>query len=593
MILQELKKYHDNKRLAKPDEFSIAGYAQCEIPFLIVIKSDGTFVDIQDTRRPIEFELIDKKTRQKKTKTVYKPAVLWFPQPVPRSGKKSYETVFLLWDHIGYVLGYPESDEKSPKQHNAWIEKLHSLPAQLKEDEGVAAMILFYETGGVEKVMKHPSWKDCAKIKSCNIAFQLAGDLAPVPGRHNVKNYVLQEAEKSISGDNTQGVCLVSGKSDETVRTFQSVAFGGEVAKLVSFQIKSGYDSYGKEQGANAPIGKMAESAYITAIKMLLASEQKITINQTTFLFWSETPDPFDQQVTNIMSYNPDRRTAAVEALFKSPFRGNNTDDKEKKRFCILGISPNKARIIVQYWKYSTIGEVAENIREYFNLIEICRREAEYPFLSVKRILSDLAVGKELKNIHYTIERDYIKSIFDGQPFSQSILQAAIRRNRAEQGVTYPRAAIIKACLNKNSQYNNISTENHKHKELTVSLDRENYNEGYLLGRLFAVLEKIQSEANPNINTTIRDRFYGAASGTPASVFSNLMRLKNHHLSKLENAGRRIYFEKLLGEIIDGIKKEFPPHLSLDNQGRFAIGYYHQVQDLFTKKEKQAEVAAE
>ena len=119
-----------------------------------------------------------------------------------------------------------------------------------------------------------------------------------------------------------------------------------------------------------------------------------------------------------------------------------------------------------------------------------------------------------------------------------------------------------------------------------MSLDRTNLNVGYRLGRLFAALEKIQEEANPGINATIRDRFYGAASGTPSTVFGNLMRLKNHHLAKLENTGRRIYFEKLLAEILDGIDActAFPAHLNLDDQGRFAVGYYHQMQDFYTKK---------
>ena len=116
-----------------------------------------------------------------------------------------------------------------------------------------------------------------------------------------------------------------------------------------------------------------------------------------------------------------------------------------------------------------------------------------------------------------------------------------------------------------------------------MSLDKENTNVGYLLGRLFAVLEKVQEEANPGINATIRDKFYASASSTPNAVFGNLMRLKNHHLSKLSQ-GRSIYFEKLLGEVIAGIPS-FPAHLSLDDQGAFAIGYYHQRQDFFTKKE--------
>jgi CRISPR-associated protein Csd1 len=172
-----------------------------------------------------------------------------------------------------------------------------------------------------------------------------------------------------------------------------------------------------------------------------------------------------------------------------------------------------------------------------------------------------------------------MRAILEGLPYPQTLLQAAMRRVRAEHEITYPRAALIKACLNRAARYSNPEQK----EELHVSLDSNNSNIGYRLGRLFATLEKIQSEASPGINATIRDRFYGAASSTPVSVFGNLMRLKNHHLAKLESAGRRVQFDKLLGEIMSGIA-DFPAHLRLEDQGRFAIGYYHQMQAFFTKK---------
>lgn len=185
-----------------------------------------------------------------------------------------------------------------------------------------------------------------------------------------------------------------------------------------------------------------------------------------------------------------------------------------------------------------------------------------------------------------------MSAILAGLPYPQTLLQATIRRIRAEQSrknkltgkslpnVTHERAALIKACINRTIRF-----KNKKEEELKVSLDETNTNIGYRLGRLFAVLEKIQQEANPGINATIRDRFYGAASSTPVTVFGNLMRLKNHHLAKLDNVGRKVTFEKLLAQIVSGIN-DFPPYLKLEDQGRFHIGYYHQMQDFFTKKSK-------
>jgi CRISPR-associated protein Csd1 len=187
-----------------------------------------------------------------------------------------------------------------------------------------------------------------------------------------------------------------------------------------------------------------------------------------------------------------------------------------------------------------------------------------------------------------------MRAILEGLPYPTSLFSGAVRRIRAEQSkkdkrtgklvmnVTHPRAAIIKACLNRQ--------RTPFEKEITVSLDKDNPSPGYRLGRLFAVLERIQEEASPNLNATIRDRYYGAFSATPATVFATLMRMKNHHLAKLDNPGRRVNLEKLVGEIVDGLTPTLPSHLPLADQGRFAIGYYHQRQDFFARREA---VAAE
>jgi CRISPR-associated protein Csd1 len=177
-----------------------------------------------------------------------------------------------------------------------------------------------------------------------------------------------------------------------------------------------------------------------------------------------------------------------------------------------------------------------------------------------------------------------MRAILEGTPYPATLLQAAVRRNRAEQEVPYPRAALIKACLNRTLRFNNPKNE----KEITMSIDPANTNIGYRLGRLFAVLERVQIRAatqkgGKEPNSTIRDRYYGAASAIPVTVFGTLMRLSKHHLAKLENVGERINFEKLFGEIMDGFT-DFPAHLDTADQGRFAIGYYHQMQDFYTKK---------
>jgi len=207
--------------------------------------------------------------------------------------------------------------------------------------------------------------------------------------------------------------------------------------------------------------------------------------------------------------------------------------------------------------------------------------------------LASTATQGEAENIAPNIAGDTMRAILEALPYPQTLLQAAVRRARAEQSkkdkrtgkafpnVPYPRAALIKACINRATRYKNKEQK----EELKVSLDTNNTNIGYRLGRLFATLEKIQQDASPGINATIRDKFYGSASGTPSMVFGTLMRLEKHHLTKLSD-GLRIVRERLIGEIMGEIK-DFPPHLKLEDQGRFAIGYYHQMQDFYTKKEKQ------
>jgi CRISPR-associated protein Csd1 len=248
----------------------------------------------------------------------------------------------------------------------------------------------------------------------------------------------------------------------------------------------------------------------------------------------------------------------------------------------VLGLSPNASRIAIRFWIVDTVAGMAGKIKQHFDDLRIVHRPWDKDVFSIFRLLVCTAAQGKADNIPPNLAGETMRAILEGLPYPQTLLQAVIRRIRAEHVVTYPRAALIKAFINRSTRFKNPRIE----EALKMSLDESNTNIGYRLGRLFAVLEKIQQEANPGISATIRDRFYGAASGTPVTVFGNLMRLKNHHLSKLTSAGRRIYFEKLLGGIIDGVEAKiaFPTHLTLEEQGRFAIGYYHQQQDFFSKK---------
>jgi len=310
-----------------------------------------------------------------------------------------------------------------------------------------------------------------------------------------------------------------------------------------------------------------------------------------TLVFWSARDSALEKDFLDFFGEpdedNPNKQVDAVRALFKAVESGAYHESKEPTRFYVLGLSPNTSRIIIRFWIVDTVAGMAGKIRQHFEDLAIVHGPKEKDTFSLFRLLVSTAAQGKAENIPPNLGGETMRAILEGLPYPQTLLQAAIRRIRAEHEITYPRAAIIRACINRSTRFRTLNLK----EELKMSLDESNTNIGYRMGRLFATLEKIQQEANPGINATIRDRFYGAASGTPVTVFGNLMRLKNHHLAKLDNPGRRAFFEKLLGQIIGGVEAKiaFPSHLNLEDQGRFAIGYYHQMQDFYVKKSDRSE----
>ena len=585
MILQALKEYYDRKAADPESDIAPEGFEKKQIQFLVVIRPDGTFVNLESTREKVGDRI------------VYKQFLL--PRSKTRTGVKSFQKTFLLWDHIGYLFGVPESDPKSMKQHQTWLNSLKTLPDDLQQDEGVKAIQLFYEKDGIKVVKKHASWPDCLKLRSCNMTcnmtFSLVGDTVPIPCRKAIQNHIrttiLQAMTSNEEEKNTDKVfanCLITGKYGEIARTHGRTPIDKDTKSLVAFQKNSGYDSFGKEQCLNAPVSKSAEFAYTTGLNTLLKSkEQRIRVGDATAVFWSEKSSALEKDAFFFFSEtpkdDPDRNTEAVRALYATIWNGTYVVPNENQRFYVLGLSPNAARIAVRFWHVATVVEMGTKFKQHISDLSITHSAKIDAALPMDKLLRSLAAQGKYDNIPPNLAGEVMRSILQCLPYPATLLQAAVRRNRAEQYVPYQRAALIKACLNRAMRFNNKKNE----KEMNMCLDPENINIGYRLGRLFAVLEKIQTEANPGLNATIRDRFFGAASSTPVTVFANLMRLSNHHLSKLEKEKHGLFItrKRMLGEIMCCIK-DFPPHLTLEDQGRFAIGYYHQNQDLWTKKDK-------
>lgn len=306
-------------------------------------------------------------------------------------------------------------------------------------------------------------------------------------------------------------------------------------------------------------------------------------IGDATTVFWTERASA----VEDIFGYVLDpRRDAAVSAAdaekvvnYLKAVRAGKRPDKiedDSMRFYILGLAPNASRLAVRFWYVDTVEAVNRHIGQHFADLTLVREydnQTEFP--GIWQLLIETAPLKKSDNINPNLEGALMRSILEGNPYPTSLLAAVLERTRADHQMGYYRVALIKAVLKRN----------YRKEEAAMALNEESKDVAYRLGRLFAVLEKAQEEAVPGANATIKDRYYGSASATPSVVFPQLIRLSQHHLAKLE-PGPKIHKEQLLQAVLDGIDaaRGFPSHLNLEEQGMFALGYYHQRKAFFTKK---------
>jgi len=568
MILQSLVDYYERKAADPESGLAEPGFERKEIPFVIVIDRDGHFVMLEDTR-----EIAGKKKRARS-------------YLVPQGAKKtSGVAANLLWDTAEYAVRAVIKSKLSrvDEQHAAFMARLDVLPA---EDPGIFALRQFLAASPLDVLQTQPLWPEIQESNPV-LSFRMVEDVELIAQRPSIVAAV--RASQAASTDVANGICLVSGNESPVERLHAAIkgVWGSQSsgANIVSFNQRS-FESYGKEQrqGENAPVGQYAAFAYTTALNHLLGkdSSQRIQVGDTSTVFWANKPceleDVFQSLWSEPQKDDPDRAGHAVQALYRSVQQGFSPPSQETTRFFVLGLAPNAARISIRFWQTGSVAEFSARICQHFTDIAIEHAPHDPDAPSLYRLLVSTAGLGKSDNIPPNLAGDVMRAILSGLPYPSTLLYAVVRRIRAEQTVNYYRAALIKACLNRFSRHLN------QKEDVTLSLDLNNSHPGYRLGRLFAVLEKIQEEASPGLNTTIRDRFYGAASSSPVSVFANLMKLKNHHLAKIENKGRAINLEKIIGEIMDGLD-DFPSQLSIHDQGRFAVGYYHQKQSFYKKSD--------
>lgn len=566
MILKALYDYYH-----RCDDMPAPGMELKEIGFIIVISNEGKFIRFEDRR-------IDKKSAQQ---FLVKKSV----------GRSSAPVANYLYDNSQYVFGYSnKGDTQSMRKYfDVFKAKIKDIYEKHPDNNDIKAVYAFYQqdlSDVIETMMKDSLWDDIDKNlnkKYSIFSFRIEGDRDIVASKKE-----LMDLKKDEDGTG-QAYCLVTGKKANPVEVTTATMIPGSqaTAKLVAFQVNSGYDSYGKSKGYNAPISEEAEFAYTTALNAMLAkdSHNKFVIGTRTFLFWaSSDSDASKKTEEGLFSLfgkfeanedDPNRRIELVRDTFMSVYNGKLHANKDDK-FFILGLAPNSARIAVVYWSEQPLREFAGLISKHFEDMEIVdTRKDRKPYAGLHSMLGSVTLSGKSSDAAPNLPDAVVKSIFQGLPYPMSLFQACVRRIRAEQSVTIVRAAIIKAYLNRLNNNNDI--------KIKIMLDKENQNQGYLCGRLFAVLDKIQEDAN-GIHS-IRERYMNSASSTPATVFSTVLNLSAHHLEKLNN-GKQVYYEKLKQEIISKLDADgFPAHLSLQDQGRFFVGYYHQRQDFFTSKE--------
>ncbi|WP_211093523.1 type I-C CRISPR-associated protein Cas8c/Csd1 [Cohnella fermenti] len=575
-----MNEYYDRK-LA---EGSIAGDGWIEggIDFLLELDLEGRLCSIADLRERSGNKAIS------------------HPFRLPNIGNQALKhsnsgsDANLLWDNAAFVFGLG----------NKGALKLESMIRTIDQwlgttnDPGIQAVRRFLQQGledrcHFERALSHPEYGEILQEGRVKVTFRVL----QTPYQSVVyAPDVAAALERGLNSENFEtilGTCLVTGEQNVVVEATHPVIKGvrntqSSGASIVSFN-KDSFNSYSKTQNFNAPIGKTVASRYVKALNALLDnSKQRLIVGDASVVFWAERQHGFENDFAFLFQEpakdSPDAGTERIKALLESIHTGAYAEDSGTTRFYILGLAPNMARIAIRFWQVGTVAEHAGRIKQYFEDFAIVKPPTEPEFYSVWRILVNLAIQDKTENIPPNLAGQFMNSILEGTPYPITLLQAVLRRIRSdpEKRVKPVRAALIKAYLNRYHRFYSDST----YKEVERELDTNHPSEVYHIGRLFAALEKIQEESSPGLNATIRERFYGSACMTPNIVLPTLLRLKNHHLKKIDRKGRVVTFEGLLGEIMGKIKA-FPAHLSLNEQGLFAIGYYHQRQEFFTSKKKE------
>ena len=554
MIFQSLITLYD--RLARTGDAPPYGFSIEDIGFVVNIDKTGKMIGQPE-------DLRDKISAQKYE--FYASEVPYTNQVNVRANAAAKTPNFMV-DKADYIFGLSGSVEKDV-HHKCFIEHVGQVCGDSK-DEGVLAVKAFLDHWNPQSSTELTGWKDMCGIHGKWIAFRLQDDSCFVHERPTVKalwaDYVLREIFP-------QGISFLDGDVHKLQTQYAQFKFGSG-ASLVSFNEVT-YESYGKKKGENAPISVEAEFRSSTALKYLLRNKnQRIRIGDATTVFWAEKPSPIETIFGQILnpSMQDEQAIDTVNKFLKVVQKGRLPVDiasDENINFYILGLSLNKARLALRFWHVCSVEELMKRLRDHFLCLEIERSDKDIPYPGIWHLLKETA--RETKDISPVLSGALTRSILTGANYPQNLYQGVIGRIRADHRINYLRAAILKATLIRNHN-----------QEVPMSWDSDRRETAYLLGGLFAVLEKAQLDALGKVNTTIKDRFFTAASATPASVFPRLLQLAQHHINKAEYG---YVSDRRIADIMEHVDS-FPAHMGLQEQGLFAIAYYQKKNDLYRKK---------
>ena len=587
MILQALTAYYE--QLVRLGKLSAPGWDDSfKVSYELRLNDAGQLVSVLDLRT---------ETKMGK-KTVLAPRAMRVPAHVKRA---SGIAANFLCDNSTYLLG---ADEKGKPERSAdcfkACAKLHHTILDGVDSPAARALLAYFDSWDPAQAAAHPllaeQWKEITGNANLIFGYEAADHSHSFVNDDPAIQNAWQTHYNDRSADSDMGQCLITGKYAPIERTHPNISgvpgAQSSGAALVSFNAPA-FCSYGHEQGDNAPVSKYAAFAYTTALNRLLADRSHCKhVGDTTILCWAENAEPVYQDAMSMFLFGADEaagiQESDVQAALKRLSAGQTVPFLEKElspdqHFYLLGLAPNAARLSVRFFLRDTFGSFAQNLQKHAEEMEIdCSEKEKFRTLPIWAVVNETTrtVPGQSAKPSPQLAGDLLRTVLTGGRYPATLLNGVTLRIRAEQNVTRGRAAVIKAYY-----LRNYPTELNK-EVYTVNLN-ETTNVPYLLGRLFSVLEAVQKAANPGINTTIKDRYFNAACATPGMSFPTLLRLSQKHLRKL-NDGLATHYDKQITELMAQLPESgFPARLSLPDQGKFTIGYYHQTQKRYVKKNEE------